>query len=206
VFGLRAIGATIDEDLPPVSVVFVLVRRFGVLPAVGRLSAPEAAALFLVRDFGREPGATHGHESLTGSPHPSPLAAEYARQGNRLVELLAQQQAQLYLLHTGGVGLDVDADKPAARAEGISRAKAIAAAVVEGEIEFRYEPRLGFEVSAGDAGPADPDALHPWRRLERAGRGGEYWRQVQRQNVLWQGYLSGLPGLREAILGALPVE
>jgi len=196
VFSLGSVDRYPPGQVPPASMLLILNRDAHVTPAVARVGPERAAGHFLLRQV-RGPDAA-GRQESGGPLGADPLAFEYARQGNRLAELLADHPMEVYLLNTGRVG----GQEPDGRSKAIAVADsaAIVAAVAEGTITWDADPDGGVHAAAEVPGIDDRELLQPRLLYRRQGRSAEYRRRTRDLRRSATSYLAGLPGLDRGIV------
>jgi len=190
VFNLRSIDRFPPGQVPPASVLLILNRDAHVTPAVTRIDPGHAAGQFLLRQV-RGPGAA-GRQESGGPIKADPLAHEYARQGNRLAELLADHPMEVFLLNTGRVGGQPDGRS---KAIAVADTAAIVAAAAEGTITWDADPDGFGQVAAEVPGIDDRELLQPRLLYARQGRTAEYRQRTGDLQHSAAQYLASLPGL-----------
>ena len=198
VFNLRSVDRFPPGQVPPASILLILNRDAHVTPAVTRIDSSRAAGQFLLRQV-RGPDAA-GRQESGGPLRADPLAHEYARQGNRLAELLADHPMEVYLLNTGRVG----GQRPDGRSKAIAVADtaAIVAAVAEGTVTWDADPDGAGQVAAEVPGIDDRELLQPRLLYQRQSRTAEYRQRTAHLAAGAAGYLASLPGLDPGIAGS----
>src|SRR6266508_444356 len=196
VFSLRSIDRFPPGQVPPASVLLILNRDAHVTPAVTRIDPGHAAGQFLLRQV-RGPGAA-GRQESGGPIKADPLAHEYARQGNRLAELLADHPMEVFLLNTGRVGGQPDGRS---KAIAVADTAAIVSAAAEGTITWDADPDGFGQVAAEVPGIDDRELLQPRLLYARQGRTAEYRQRTGDLQHSAAQYLASLPGLDPRIAG-----
>jgi phosphoenolpyruvate carboxykinase (ATP) len=121
-------------------------------------------------------------------------------QGNRFLELLAENPIEVYLLNTGRVG-GPEADERSLKVR-IPHSSAIVKGIAEGTIEWETDPDFGYKVASQVPGidAADGLILQPRLLYAGQGRGDEYARWVERLKGERSEFLSKYPSLSRAIV------
>ena len=153
-------GAADDMDLGRVDQVFFITRN-PLMPAIAKLSAEEAAVAFMLGES-VETGAGDpdraGEAVRVVGTNPFIVGSKGA-EGNRFRDLVADLDAEAYLLNTGHVGLDDPRDA------GVEETVRILEAVARGRVEWERDDRLGLTVPAAVPG-VDAAAFDPAGRTD----------------------------------------
>ncbi|HEY8490147.1 MAG TPA: phosphoenolpyruvate carboxykinase (ATP), partial [Dehalococcoidia bacterium] len=204
VFPLSNIEYYDPARLGPAEFFLILNRNDNIVPAVARLTGPQAAAYFML---GETQGTSAGGAAEMGKalrvPGTNPFfPLPHALQGNRFLEILRRHPMQVFLLNTGWVG--GGADDPRAKKVEIRHSSAIVKAIAEETITWEEDPDFGYQVAAHVPGfpEEDADLLQPLRRYRAQGREGEYRDLVARLKADRRAALERFPGLDPAILQA----
>jgi len=208
-FPLAGIEHRSPLDLPAAEYLVILNRNENVIPAVAKLSMPQAAAYFML---GETKGTSAGGAAEAGKnlrvPGTNPFFFnDDAWQGNRFYELLESTWSHggsglaVYLMNTGRVGGPPENDR--SKDIRIADSSAIVAAMVEGTIEWEVDHEFGYEVAASVPGIDDSEILQPGRLYRRQGRLEEYRELVDRLHTERRAHLEGYPALRPEIAGHL---
>src|SRR3954451_20149245 len=145
-----------DVDRP--DVLLILNRNEHIIPAVARLRGAQAAAYFML---GETKGTSAGGAEEAGKslrvPGTNPFfPLPHGLQGNRFLELVSQHPLEVYLMCTGRIGGDEDAE--GSKKVRIKHSSAIVKAIAEGTIEWERDPDFGYDVASRVPGIDDEDA------------------------------------------------
>jgi phosphoenolpyruvate carboxykinase (ATP) len=201
VFSLADLGRVKDaRDLPRVDYLLILNWNENIVPAVTRLTQPQAAAYFML---GETTGTSAGGKAEEGKflrvPGTNPFfPLRHALQGNRFLELLDTHPMEVYLMNTGRVGGRED-DARSKKVK-IPHSSAIVKAIAEQSIKWDEDPDFGYEVAADVPGVEDRDLLQPRMLYERQGRLDEYRGFIERFKRERAAELEKYPGLTEEIV------
>jgi phosphoenolpyruvate carboxykinase (ATP) len=187
-------------DAPPLQAgsrpqtLILLVRNQNVLPAVARLDARTAAAVFTASntEHGRV-GAAGAMRATLGASPLFPISA--AAEGLRLLELLERHGTEVHVLNTWRVG------GPDDRAGSLKvlpeESAALVDAIAAGEIEWGALDDLGCTVPASmNRAGVRPDVLDPRSLYARQGRIEEYRMLVARLRAQWDDALAAVDAER----------
>ena len=181
----------------PDNVLFLSADAFGVLPPVARLDAEQIRYFFLsgytAKVAGTERGVTEPEPTFSTCFAAPFLARDPQMYAQMLIDLVAQHDAEVWMLNTGWTG------GPYGVGERISIAhtRAIVRAVVEGRlrgVETREEPVFGLHVPV-----AVPDV--PTEVLDPRGTwasGEDYDRQAERLKAMFEENFANLDRGSEA--------
>src|SRR5918999_6569932 len=205
-FSFSAIEAGDARDLESADFLLILNRNENVIPAVARLNAEQAAAYFML---GETQGTSAGGADEAGKflrvPGTNPFfPLPHDHQGNRFLELLADQPLEVFLMNTGRVGGPEDDER--SRKVEIGHSSAIVKAIADGTIEWERDPDFGYLVAArvpgidGDDGHA---VLRPRELYEAQGRSDEYAAVVERLKSERREFLDDFPSLSDEIIAAV---
>ncbi|MGZ4281300.1 MAG: phosphoenolpyruvate carboxykinase (ATP), partial [Gaiellaceae bacterium] len=122
-------------------------------------------------------------------------------QGNRFLELLAENPLEVYVLNTGRVGGPEDDDR--SRKVRIKHSSAIVKGIAEGTIDWERDLDFGYLVASSVPGIDDTEILQPRRLYEEQGRGDEYRALVERFKAERAEFLRGFPSLSDEIVSAV---
>ncbi|MBI4259375.1 MAG: phosphoenolpyruvate carboxykinase [Actinobacteria bacterium] len=204
VFGMDALGRFRDaRNVGRVDYLLILNWNENIIPAVARLSQEQAAAYFML---GETTGTSAGGKAEEGKflrvPGTNPFfPMPHSFQGNRILELLASNPIEVFLMNTGRVGGREDDDR--SKKVKIPHSSAVVRAIAEQTIKWDGDPDFGYEVAAEVPGIDDVELLQPRRLYERLGRMDEYSALVERFRRERRAHLEGFAGLSEDILGAV---
>jgi phosphoenolpyruvate carboxykinase (ATP) len=190
------------NEVPPADFLLILNRNENIVPGVARLEAAQAAAYFML---GETTGTSAGGKDEEGKflrvPGTNPFfPRDMADMGNRMLELLASRDLQVFVLNTGRVG---GTDDARSKKVTIPYSSAMVEAIVSGTIEWITDVDFGYEVAASVPGIDDIEILQPWRLYQRQGRQDEYDALVARLRQERRDYLASFAGLDEAIVKSI---
>jgi phosphoenolpyruvate carboxykinase (ATP) len=204
-FSFSVIEHADARELEQAHFLLILNRNENVIPAVARLTGPQAAAYFML---GETQGTSAGGAEEAGKflrvPGTNPFfPAAHDLQGNRFLELLERHPLEVYLMNTGRVG---GADGvEGSRKVRIPHSSAIVKGIAEGTITWERDPDFGYEVASAVPGLGEDDleVLQPRRLYERLGRSEEYRALAERFSAERREYLAKFPGLGDEIVRAV---
>ena len=194
-FPLANIRHRDPRGLPEATYLFILNRNENIIPAVAKLKPEQAAYYFML---GETKGTSAGGAVEAGKnlrvPGTNPFWFENdASQANRLLELLATCDLDVYLLNTGRVG-GPDGDERSKKVR-IPHSAAVQHGIVDGTIEWELDPDFGYYVASSLPGFDDPELLQPRRLYQRQDRLDEYARIVEQLKAERTAYLDAFGGL-----------
>jgi phosphoenolpyruvate carboxykinase (ATP) len=205
VFSFAEIEAADASDLRRADFLLVLNRNENVIPAVARLEGPQAAAFFMLGETtGTSAGGADEEGKFLRVPGTNPFfPLSHDLQGNRFLELLAENPIEVYIMNTGRVG-GGDGDDRSKKVL-IPHSSAIVKGIAERTIRWERDPDFGYEVAAAVPGidATDVDILQPRRFYEAQGRGEEYAERVARLKAERVEFLSGYPSLSAEIVDSV---
>lgn len=198
-------GAADARSVGPADLLLILNRNDNVIPAVARLSGPQAAAYFMLGETrGTSAGGAEEAGRFLRIPGTNPFfPLEHSLQGNRILEILKRRPMEVYLMNTGRVG--GGADDPRGLKVKIRHSSAIVKAIAEGGIRWDRDPDFGYEVASFVPGfEGDDDLLlRPRALYGRQGRTDEYVRIVERLRAERREYMTAFPGLDRDIVDSV---
>ncbi|MDP8943760.1 MAG: phosphoenolpyruvate carboxykinase [Actinomycetota bacterium] len=204
-FSFSTIEAADARALESADFLLVLNRNENIIPAVAKLDATQAAAYFML---GETQGTSAGGAEEAGKslrvPGTNPFfPADHDLQGNRFLELMAEQPLDVYLMNTGSVGGPPPDER--SRKVRIPHSSAIVKGIAEGTIEWEEDPDFGYLVAAAVPGidRSDEAVLRPRELYAEQGRGDEYARIVERLKLEREEFLRKFPALSEDIVAAV---
>ena len=175
-------------------VLILLVRNQNVLPAVARVDARTAAAVYTASHLGQaRTGAEGAMRATLGASPLFPISA--AAEGLRLLELLERHGTEVHVLNTWRVaGPD---ERAGSRKVLPAESAALVDAIASCEIEWGEADDLGCTLAAsvGSAG-VRPDVLDPRRLYAAQDRTEEYDSLVERLRAQWDDALVALDAER----------
>jgi len=204
VFSLADLGAYKDaRDLPRVDYLLILNWNENIIPAVAKLSQPQAAAYFML---GETTGTSAGGKSEEGKflrvPGTNPFfPLRQGMQGIRFHELMDSHPMEVFLMNTGRVGGKEDDER--SKKVKIPHSSAIVKAIAEQAVKWTDDGDFVYEVALEVPGIDDPELLQPRRLYERQGRMPEYEDLVQRLKRERVEALRRYPDLTEDIIRAV---
>ncbi|KAA3609524.1 MAG: phosphoenolpyruvate carboxykinase [Planctomycetota bacterium] len=206
VFGMRQVPGSADaREIEKADFLLILSRSETLMPAVARISGPQAAAYFML---GETKGTSAGGAEEAGKslrvPGTNPFfPLLHASQGNRFFELLKTCNIEVYLMNTGrvGGGEDVEGSKKVK----IPHSSAVVKAIAEGTIEWEKDEDFGYEVAKNlpDFPEEDLDLLQPKKLYQALGREDEYQALVEKLVAERREYLQAWPGLVPEVVGSI---
>src|SRR5205823_9495307 len=138
-FSLDAIESAVYEDIGAPDFLLILNRNENVIPAVAKLEGARAAAYFML---GETKGTSAGGADEAGRflrvPGTNPFfPLPHDLQGNRFLELLAENPLEVYVMNTGRVG-GPDSDERSRKVR-IKHSSAIVKGIAEGTITWERD-------------------------------------------------------------------
>lgn len=190
------------NDVPPADFLLILNRNENIVPGVARLDRAQAAAYFML---GETTGTSAGGKDEEGKflrvPGTNPFfPRDMADMGNRMLELLATRELQVFVLNTGRVG---GKDEATSKKVTIPYSSAMVEAIVSGTIEWVTDPDFGYQIAASVPGIDDIEILQPRKLYERQGRLAEYEAMVTRIKQERREYLASFGSLDAAIVKSI---
>lgn len=172
----------------------LLVRNQNVLPAVARLDARTAAAVYTASS------AEHGKAGAAGAMRPtlgaSPLIPmSHAEEGLRLLELLERHGTEVHVLNTWRVA--GPAERAGSRKVLLAESVALVNAIAAGEIKWGGVDDLGCTPPTSvNSADVSRDMLDPRRLYAGQGRIEEYRLLVARLRAQWDDALAAVDAER----------
>jgi phosphoenolpyruvate carboxykinase (ATP) len=204
-FGFEVIESAATRAIEEAHFLLILNRNEGIIPAVAKLEGPQAAAFFML---GETTGTAAGGAAEEGKflrvPGTNPFfPLPHDLQGNRFLELLAENPLGVYLMSTGRVG--GPESNEGSRKVRIKHSSAIVKGIAEGTIEWQADPDFGYQIARRVPGidGEDEAVLRPRELYESQGRLEEYERQVERLHRERREFLSGFESLSDEIVDAV---
>ena len=202
-FPFDVIEAASADEIDEAHFLLILNKNENIVPAVAKLEGPQAAAFFML---GETTGTSAGGADEAGKflrvPGTNPFFPMlHDLQGNRFLELLAQNPLEVYVLNTGRVG-GPDGDERSRKVR-IKHSSAIVKGIAEGTIEWEQDPDFGYLVAASVPGIDEPEILQPRRLYDEQGRADEYRGLVERFKAERAEFLSGFASLSDEIVAAV---
>ena len=202
-FPFSVIESAASDDIDEAHFLLILNKNENIVPAVARLEGPQAAAFFML---GETTGTSAGGADEAGKflrvPGTNPFfPMPHDLQGNRFLELLAENPLEVYVMNTGRVGGPEDDER--SRKVRIKHSSAIVKGIAEGTIEWELDPDFGYFVASSVPGIDDLDVLQPRRLYAEQGREDEYGALVERFKAERAEFLSGFPSLSDEIVAAV---
>jgi phosphoenolpyruvate carboxykinase (ATP) len=204
-FGFEVLESAATRPIEEAHFLLILNRNEGIIPAVAKLEGPQAAAFFML---GETTGTAAGGAAEEGKflrvPGTNPFfPLPHDLQGNRFLELLAENPLGVYLMSTGRVG--GPESNEGSRKVRIKHSSAIVKGIAEGTIEWQADPDFGYQIArrVPGIGGEDEAVLRPRELYESQGRLDEYERQVERLHRERREFLSGFESLSDEIVDAV---
>jgi phosphoenolpyruvate carboxykinase (ATP) len=204
-FGFEVLESAATRPIEEAHFLLILNRNEGIIPAVAKLEGPQAAAFFML---GETTGTAAGGAAEEGKflrvPGTNPFfPLPHDLQGNRFLELLAENPLGVYLMSTGRVG--GPESNEGSRKVRIKHSSAIVKGIAEGTIEWQADPDFGYQIARRVPGidGEDEAVLRPRELYESQGRLDEYERQVERLHRERREFLSGFESLSDEIVDAV---
>jgi phosphoenolpyruvate carboxykinase (ATP) len=202
-FPFDVIEAASADEIEEAHFLLILNKNENIVPAVAKLEGPQAAAFFML---GETTGTSAGGADEAGKflrvPGTNPFfPMPHDLQGNRFLELLAENPLEVYVLNTGRVGGPEDDER--SRKVRIKHSSAIVKGIAEGTIEWERDPDFGYFVASAVPGIDDLDVLQPRHLYAEQGREGEYRALVERFKAERAEFLRGFPSLSDEIVAAV---
>jgi phosphoenolpyruvate carboxykinase (ATP) len=182
----------------------LLVRSVGVMPAVSRLSAAQAAAHFALAAANGSPGSRMAADGFASASGLNPFfTVSHGRQAMRFLDLVERGSLEVYLLNTGWVG--GSSAEPGALKVRSEHSLAIVRAIAEESIEWRWDSGLGCVVAATVPGieRSDEALLRPREAYAKSGRLAEHADELRRFKIIRREYLATLAGLTAEVKRAI---
>ncbi len=204
VFAMDDLGRYRDaRQVGTVDHLLILNWNENIIPAVARLTQEEAAAYFML---GETTGTSAGGKAEEGKflrvPGTNPFfPLPHGLQGNRILELLASHQIEVFLMNTGRVG-GRDGDDHSKKVK-IPHSSAVVKGIAEGTISWTKDDDFGYQVADQVPGIDDIELLQPRRLYQRQGRAIEYRDLVERFKAERRQHLEGFPQLSKDIVAAV---
>ena len=202
-FPFSVIESAASDEIDEAHFLLILNRNENIVPAVAKLEGPQAAAFFML---GETTGTSAGGADEAGKflrvPGTNPFfPMPHDLQGNRFLELLAENPLEVYVMNTGRVGGPEDDER--SRKVRIKHSSAIVKGIAEGTIEWELDPDFGYFVASAVPGIDELDVLQPRRLYAEQGREDEYGALVERFKAERAEFLSGFPSLSDEIVAAV---
>src|SRR5688572_2659176 len=204
-FPFDVIESAATRPIDDAHFLLILNRNQNIIPAVAKLEGPQAAAFFML---GETTGTSAGGAAEEGKflrvPGTNPFfPLPHDLQGNRFLELLAENPVGVYLMSTGRVG--GPESNEGSRKVRIKHSSAIVKGIAEGTIEWQADPDFGYQLARRVPGidGEDEAVLRPRELYESQGRLDEYERQVERLHRERREFLSGFESLSDEIVDAV---
>jgi phosphoenolpyruvate carboxykinase (ATP) len=202
-FPFSVIESAASDEIDEAHFLLILNKNENIVPAVAKLEGPQAAAFFML---GETTGTSAGGADEAGKflrvPGTNPFfPMPHDLQGNRFLELLAENPLEVYVMNTGRVGGPED-DKRSRKVR-IKHSSAIVKGIAEGTIEWERDPDFGYFVASAVPGIEDVDVLQPRRLYVSQGREDEYGALVERFKTERAEFLRGFPSLSDEIVAAV---
>src|SRR5213080_267286 len=202
-FTFSVIEAASADEIDEAHFLLILNKNENIVPAVAKLEGPQAAAFFML---GETTGTSAGGADEAGKflrvPGTNPFfPMPHDLQGNRFLELLAENPLEVYVMNTGRVG-GPDSDERSRKVR-IKHSSAIVKGIAEGTIEWERDPDFGYLVASSVPGIDDAEILQPRRLYEQQGRADEYVALVERFKAERVEFLQKFPSLSDEIVSAV---
>jgi phosphoenolpyruvate carboxykinase (ATP) len=201
-FPFSVIEAASADEIDEAHFLLILNKNENIVPAVAKLEGPQAAAFFML---GETTGTSAGGADEAGKflrvPGTNPFFPMlHDLQGNRFLELLAENPLEVFVMNTGRVGGPEDDER--SRKVRIKHSSAIVKGIAEGTIEWERDPDFGYFVASSVPGIDELDVLQPRRLYDEQGRADEYRALVERFKAERAEFLRGFPSLSDEIVAA----
>jgi phosphoenolpyruvate carboxykinase (ATP) len=204
-FPFDVIESAATRPIDDAHFLLILNRNQNIIPAVAKLEGPQAAAFFML---GETTGTSAGGAAEEGKflrvPGTNPFfPLPHDLQGNRFLELLADNPLEVYLMNTGTVGGKAEDER--SKKVRIPHSSAIVEGVAEGTITWERDDDFGYLVAADVPGidREDLDVLQPRRLYEAQGRLDDYKALVERFHRERTQFLQDFPSLSDEIIAAV---
>jgi phosphoenolpyruvate carboxykinase (ATP) len=204
-FPFDVIESAATRPIDDAHFLLILNRNQNIIPAVAKLEGPQAAAFFML---GETTGTSAGGAAEEGKflrvPGTNPFfPLPHDLQGNRFLELLADNPLEVYLMNTGTVGGKAEDER--SKKVRIPHSSAIVEGVAEGTITWERDDDFGYLVATDVPGMdrEDLDVLQPRRLYEAQGRLDEYKALVERFHRERTEFLQDFPSLSDEIVAAV---
>jgi phosphoenolpyruvate carboxykinase (ATP) len=202
-FPFSVIESAASDEIDQAHFLLILNKNENIVPAVAKLEGPQAAAFFML---GETTGTSAGGADEAGKflrvPGTNPFfPMPHDLQGNRFLDLLAENPLEVYVMNTGRVGGPEDDER--SRKVRIKHSSAIVKGIAEGTIEWELDPDFGYFVASAVPGIDESDVLQPRRLYAEQGREDEYGALVERFKAERAEFLRGFPSLSDEIVAAV---
>jgi phosphoenolpyruvate carboxykinase (ATP) len=202
-FPFEVIEAASADEIDEAHFLLILNKNENIVPAVAKLEGPQAAAFFML---GETTGTSAGGADEAGKflrvPGTNPFfPLPHDLQGNRFLELLAENPLEVYLMNTGRVG-GPESDERSQKVR-IKHSSAIVKGIAEGTIEWERDPDFGYLVASAVPGIEELEILQPRRLYEQQGRPDDYRALVERFKAERAEFLRAFPSLSDEIVQAV---
>jgi phosphoenolpyruvate carboxykinase (ATP) len=202
-FPFSVIEAASADEIEEAHFLLILNKNENIVPAVAKLEGPQAAAFFML---GETTGTSAGGADEAGKflrvPGTNPFfPMPHDLQGNRFLELLAENPLEVYVMNTGRAGGPEDDER--SRKVRIKHSSAIVKGIAEGTIEWERDPDFGYFVASAVPGIDELDILQPRRLYEQQGRSDEYTALVERFKAERVEFLQKFSSLSDEIVAAV---
>jgi phosphoenolpyruvate carboxykinase (ATP) len=204
-FPFEVIESAATRPIDDAHFLLILNRNENIIPAVAKLEGPHAAAFFML---GETTGTSAGGAAEEGKflrvPGTNPFfPLPHDLQGNRFLELLADNPLEVYLMNTGTVGGKGEDER--SKKVRIPHSSAIVEGIAEGTITWERDNDFGYFVAAHVPGidREDLDVLQPRRLYESQGRTDECDALVERFHRERTDFLQDFPSLSDEIVAAV---
>ena len=201
-FPFSVIESAASDEIDEAHFLLILNKNENIVPAVAKLEGPQAAAFFML---GETTGTSAGGADEAGKfmrvPGTNPFfPMPHDLQGNRFLELLAENPLEVYVMNTGRVGGPEDDER--SRKVRIKHSSAIVKGIAESTIEWERDPDFGYFVASAVPGIDELGVLQPRRLYAEQGREDEYRALVERFKAERAEFLRGFPSLSDEIVAA----
>jgi len=205
-FSLSGVRSRSARSLPSASLLVILNKDEGVIPAVAKLSERQAVGYFMLGETqGTSAGGVDEEGRFLRVPGANPFFPRHPDcQGGRFLELAAEHPLEVYLMNTGSVG--GSAREPRSLDVGLDDSSAILKALVERTIEWIEDPDFGYRVAVSVPGIDESRSaglLRPHELYTRQGRAAEHAEIVARIKAERSAQLEQFKSLSAEIVAAV---
>src|SRR5687767_9339377 len=156
-FGFEVLESAATRAIEEAHFLLILNRNENIIQAVAKLEGPQAAAFFMLGETtGTSAGGAAEECKFLRVPGTNPFfPLPHDLQGNRFLELLADNPLEVYLMNTGTVGGKAEDER--SKKVRIRHSSAIVKAIAEGTISWERDPHFGYLAASDVPGIGEED-------------------------------------------------